>query len=226
MRTDITQGRSAEQRVAQGMDQHVAIRMRSESCFVWNGHAAEHERALQLETQNRILIKLAQRTLAEGQTAREKLAELNLPPAKELDDKVVAYVNRYGKKRVQKALAVKGKHERGAAMKESRNELIEKMLAKETDDTSLERLEALDEELANLREEADSMRGHWQMEKDKIVAIQEIKERAEQLRAEAEEAEAEKEEAAAVSRNSYQDAIRAMIQPNRNKKDDSESGED
>ncbi|MEJ2534631.1 MAG: hypothetical protein P8008_04005 [Gammaproteobacteria bacterium] len=55
---------------------------------------------------------------------------------------------------------------------------------------------------------------------------QRIAERREQLRAEAEEAEAEKEEAAAASRNSYQDAIRSMIQPNRNKKDDSESGDD
>ncbi|MGI9578479.1 MAG: AAA family ATPase, partial [Microthrixaceae bacterium] len=64
-------------------------------------------------------------------------------------------------------------------------------LEKETDNTSRERLGSLDEELANLREEADSMRGHWQMEKDKIVAIQEIKERAEQLRAEAERCERE-----------------------------------
>ncbi|MCP4435264.1 MAG: AAA domain-containing protein [Actinomycetia bacterium] len=64
-------------------------------------------------------------------------------------------------------------------------------LEKETDDTSKERLSTLDEELANLREEADSMRGHWQMEKDRIVAIQEIKERAEQLRAEAERCERE-----------------------------------
>ncbi|MCB9386715.1 MAG: AAA family ATPase [Microthrixaceae bacterium] len=64
-------------------------------------------------------------------------------------------------------------------------------LDKETDQTSRERLEALDEELANLREQADSMRAHWQMEKDRIGAIREIKERAEQLRAEAERCERE-----------------------------------
>ncbi len=64
-------------------------------------------------------------------------------------------------------------------------------LEKETDETSRERLEALDEELANLREQADSMRAHWQMEKDHIAAIREIKERAESLRAEAERCERE-----------------------------------
>jgi ATP-dependent Clp protease ATP-binding subunit ClpB len=64
-------------------------------------------------------------------------------------------------------------------------------LDKETDATSRERLEALDEELANLREQSDSMRAHWQMEKDHIGAIREIKERAEQLRAEAERCERE-----------------------------------
>jgi ATP-dependent Clp protease ATP-binding subunit ClpB len=62
-------------------------------------------------------------------------------------------------------------------------------LAKETDETSRERLASLDEELANLQEQADSMRAHWQAEKDAIVHIQELKERAEQLRAEAERCE-------------------------------------
>ncbi len=61
----------------------------------------------------------------------EKVA---VPPAPELDDKVVAYIKRYGKKRVQKGLAIRGKFERGGALKASRNELIEKMLAKETDE--------------------------------------------------------------------------------------------
>jgi ATP-dependent Clp protease ATP-binding subunit ClpB len=62
-------------------------------------------------------------------------------------------------------------------------------LDKETDDASRERLAALDEELANLREQADSMRGHWQAEKDAITHIQELKERLEGLRAEAERCE-------------------------------------
>ena len=64
-------------------------------------------------------------------------------------------------------------------------------LAKETDETSKERLSALDEELANLQEQADSMRAHWQGEKDAIGHIQELKERSEQLRAEAERCERE-----------------------------------
>ncbi len=64
-------------------------------------------------------------------------------------------------------------------------------LAKETDETSRERLASLDEELANLSEQADSMRGHWQMEKDAIVSIQEMREKAEHLRAEAERCERE-----------------------------------
>jgi ATP-dependent Clp protease ATP-binding subunit ClpB len=62
-------------------------------------------------------------------------------------------------------------------------------LAKETDATSRERLDGLDEELANLREQADSMRAHWQAEKDAITHIQELKERLENLRAEAERCE-------------------------------------
>jgi ATP-dependent Clp protease ATP-binding subunit ClpA len=39
-------------------------------------------------------------------------------------------------------------------------------LAKETDAASIERLGKLDEELANLREQADGMKAHWQQEKD------------------------------------------------------------
>ena len=62
-------------------------------------------------------------------------------------------------------------------------------LAKEDDSVSTERLASLDEELANLREQADSMRAHWQGEKDAIAAIQELKERLETLRAEAERCE-------------------------------------
>ena len=64
-------------------------------------------------------------------------------------------------------------------------------LSKETDPASLERLLALDKELANLREQADSMRGHWQSEKDAIVTIQALKEQLETKRADAERAERE-----------------------------------
>ena len=62
-------------------------------------------------------------------------------------------------------------------------------LAKETDDASKARLEALDAELQSLREERDGMVAHWQSEKDAIVGIQEAKERLEQSKLDAERAE-------------------------------------
>ena len=62
-------------------------------------------------------------------------------------------------------------------------------LAKESDDASRERLDALDAELADLRERHDAMSAHWQAEKDQIIEIQEIEERLELLKAEAERAE-------------------------------------
>ncbi len=49
-------------------------------------------------------------------------------------------------------------------------------LAKETDETSLRRLDDLDEELANLREERDGMLAHWDREKQAIGVIRAIKE--------------------------------------------------
>jgi ATP-dependent Clp protease ATP-binding subunit ClpB len=64
-------------------------------------------------------------------------------------------------------------------------------LEKAEDPASRERLAALDEELANLRESADSMRAHWQAEKDAIDHIKELTGRLEQLRADAERAERE-----------------------------------
>jgi ATP-dependent Clp protease ATP-binding subunit ClpB len=69
---------------------------------------------------------------------------------------------------------------------------IEKVaLEKAEDPASRERLEALDEELANLREQADSMRAHWQAEVDAINHIKELKGRLEALRAEADRSERE-----------------------------------
>jgi ATP-dependent Clp protease ATP-binding subunit ClpB len=59
-------------------------------------------------------------------------------------------------------------------------------LAKETDEASKERLGRLDEELANLHETSDGMKGHWQAEKDAITAINSLKEEMEALRGEAE----------------------------------------
>ncbi len=48
-------------------------------------------------------------------------------------------------------------------------------LAKETDEASAERLGTLDAELANLREQSDSMKGHWQQEKEAITVISTLK---------------------------------------------------
>ena len=62
-------------------------------------------------------------------------------------------------------------------------------LAKETDDASKQRLDALDGELQSLLEDRDGMVAHWQTEKDAIATIQSGKERLEQARLDAERAE-------------------------------------
>jgi ATP-dependent Clp protease ATP-binding subunit ClpB len=59
-------------------------------------------------------------------------------------------------------------------------------LAKETDDVSVERLAGLDEELANLREQRDSMLAHWNNEKEAIGHIRALKEQLEGARSEVE----------------------------------------
>ena len=53
------------------------------------------------------------------------------------------------------------------------------------------RLEAIEEELAELAEQRDAMVAHWQNEKDAIAEIREVKERLEAARTEAERAERE-----------------------------------
>ncbi|HLG91726.1 MAG TPA: AAA family ATPase, partial [Acidimicrobiales bacterium] len=58
-------------------------------------------------------------------------------------------------------------------------------LQKETDEPSKERLARLEEELANLREQADSMTAQWQAEKEAISRIQSLKEELEAKREEA-----------------------------------------
>jgi ATP-dependent Clp protease ATP-binding subunit ClpB len=62
-------------------------------------------------------------------------------------------------------------------------------LAKETDRASGERLESLDEELANLNEDLIAMRAHWQGEKDAITSIRDLKEELEATRIETENLE-------------------------------------
>ncbi|HUF32601.1 MAG TPA: ATP-dependent chaperone ClpB [Acidimicrobiales bacterium] len=70
-------------------------------------------------------------------------------------------------------------------------------LAKETDEASAERLEALDAELGDLREQSTSMKAHWQGEKEAITAIQELKEELEGKR-ESVERETDLERAAEI----------------------------
>ena len=64
-------------------------------------------------------------------------------------------------------------------------------LQKETDEASAARLESLEEELANLREESDRLKAHWTLEKDAITSIQQLKEQIEIARTDAERAERE-----------------------------------
>ena len=67
-------------------------------------------------------------------------------------------------------------------------EIEKKALAGDDDRSARERLEAIEEELADLREESSAMKAEWQAEKDAIVRVQEIKERIDELRNEAERA--------------------------------------
>jgi ATP-dependent Clp protease ATP-binding subunit ClpB len=67
---------------------------------------------------------------------------------------------------------------------------IEKVaLAKETDSASVERLSNLEKELADLREQSDGMRAHWDREKTAIAVIRGFTERLDTYRAAAHEAE-------------------------------------
>ncbi len=62
-------------------------------------------------------------------------------------------------------------------------------LKKETDAASTERLEKLEQELADLRERSHSMRTHWQREREHIDAIRSLNSQIEDARGEADRAE-------------------------------------
>ncbi|MET1002138.1 MAG: AAA family ATPase, partial [Acidimicrobiia bacterium] len=68
-------------------------------------------------------------------------------------------------------------------------EIVKAALAKEPDEASKARLDALECDLVSLPEERDGMVAHWSSEKDAIAAIQEGRERLEQAKLEAERAE-------------------------------------
>jgi ATP-dependent Clp protease ATP-binding subunit ClpB len=64
-------------------------------------------------------------------------------------------------------------------------------LAKETDPASRERLDTLDADLADLREQVTGMKAHWQAEKDAIAAIRDSKGEIEDARVQADRHERE-----------------------------------
>jgi ATP-dependent Clp protease ATP-binding subunit ClpB len=68
-------------------------------------------------------------------------------------------------------------------------EIERQALSKETDKSSLDRLEALNGELAELREKSSQMKLHWQQEREIISSIQAVKERIEKVKAEEQNAE-------------------------------------
>jgi ATP-dependent Clp protease ATP-binding subunit ClpB len=64
-------------------------------------------------------------------------------------------------------------------------------LANESDEASAQRLEALDRELADLKEKSAGMTAEWQAEKDAIHGVQDVRERLEQAHRQLERAERE-----------------------------------
>jgi ATP-dependent Clp protease ATP-binding subunit ClpB len=62
-------------------------------------------------------------------------------------------------------------------------------LQKETDPASKQRLDRLEKELADLREQAEGMTAHWQQEKERIGRIRELKAQIEEVRSEFDRAE-------------------------------------
>ena len=68
-------------------------------------------------------------------------------------------------------------------------EIEREALRKETDPASKERLEKLERELANLKEEKDRLTAHWEQEKSAIQGSQKLKEELEQARNEMQRAQ-------------------------------------
>src|SRR5712691_5938549 len=67
-------------------------------------------------------------------------------------------------------------------------EIEREALRKETDKVSSERLSRLEKELADLKEERDRLKAHWEQEKEAIQRIRTLKEDLEKVRLEAERA--------------------------------------
>lgn len=61
-------------------------------------------------------------------------------------------------------------------------EIEREALKKETDAASKERLDKLESELANLKEQADALKAQWQTEKDAVQRLRSIREQIEQTK--------------------------------------------
>src|SRR5262249_45031009 len=70
-------------------------------------------------------------------------------------------------------------------------EIEREALAKESDEASVARREAIEREIAELTERSDGMKAQWQREKDAIESVKVVRERLEQARVEVERAERE-----------------------------------
>jgi ATP-dependent Clp protease ATP-binding subunit ClpB len=97
-------------------------------------------------------------------------------------------------------------------------------LAKETDDASLARLDALDRELADLKEKSAGMTAEWQAEKDAIGGVQEVREKLEaaQRALERAEREANLEEAARLRHGEIPELHRQLAE--REERTDGDAG--
>ena len=73
--------------------------------------------------------------------------------------------------------------------KRTQLEIEREALKKEGDPASTERLESVESEIAELREQSDAFKGSWEVEKALIAAVREAKERRETLTADYERAE-------------------------------------
>jgi len=70
-------------------------------------------------------------------------------------------------------------------------EIEREALKKEKDDASKEKLNVIERNIANLKEESDALKTHWKREKEHITKIRNAKEEIDQLRSDAEKAQRE-----------------------------------
>src|ERR687894_456693 len=91
-------------------------------------------------------------------------------------------------------------------------EIEQQALQKETDAVSVERREAIERELADLRERSGGMKAQWQQEKDQIGAVRDVKEQLDRAHREVERAErdADLQRAAELKYGQIPDLERAL----------------